>query len=162
MVAWLSVVIAAVYATANVSGGHLNPAVTFATIFSGHIGPAAGIAYIIAQLSGASLGILLLVSCSATGALEFSQQCHKPIDTAQAVSCTVCSVTNIVSVHPYMLTPKKLLGAPYDVHVTPKSTCGMQIGLLPGLEVGQGDGALGCFAPAAGITRVSVLREPER
>lgn len=48
-----------VYATANVSGGHLNPAVTIATMVSGHIGPVAGVAYLIAQISGACLGILL-------------------------------------------------------------------------------------------------------
>ncbi|KAL3144362.1 hypothetical protein ABBQ32_004117 [Trebouxia sp. C0010 RCD-2024] len=50
-----------VYLTANVSGGHLNPAVTIATMVSGHHGIVAGIFYIIAQLSGACLGILLLI-----------------------------------------------------------------------------------------------------
>lgn len=56
----------AVYATANVSGGHLNPAVTVATMVSGHIGPVAGVAYLIAQISGACLGILLEVRLTAT------------------------------------------------------------------------------------------------
>ncbi|DBA83333.1 TPA: hypothetical protein ACH3X2_006580 [Trebouxia sp. C0005] len=50
-----------VYLTANVSGGHLNPAVTIATMVSGHHGIFAGIAYIIAQISGACLGICLLI-----------------------------------------------------------------------------------------------------
>lgn len=50
-----------VYLTANVSGGHLNPAVTIATMVSGHHGIFAGLAYIVAQLSGACLGICLLI-----------------------------------------------------------------------------------------------------
>lgn len=50
-----------VYLTANVSGGHLNPAVTIATMVSGHHGIFAGLAYIVAQISGACLGICLLI-----------------------------------------------------------------------------------------------------
>ncbi|KAK9805279.1 hypothetical protein WJX72_010747 [[Myrmecia] bisecta] len=51
-----------VYATANVSGGHLNPAVTIATMISGHITLFAGLIYLIAQVSGACLGVLLQVA----------------------------------------------------------------------------------------------------
>lgn len=50
-----------VYVTANISGGHLNPAVTLPTILTGHTGLLQGALYIVMQLAGAALGSLLLV-----------------------------------------------------------------------------------------------------
>ena len=32
----------------------------------------------------------------------------------------------------------------------------MQIGLVPGLKVGMGDGGVGCFQASGGLTRVSM------
>lgn len=52
----------AVYITANVSGGHLNPAVTFATCLTGHTSWAKGGLYVIAQILGGIFGSLLGVS----------------------------------------------------------------------------------------------------
>lgn len=52
----------AVYVTANISGGHLNPAITLPTIMTGHTSMIKGAAYIIAQLAGSTVGSLLLVS----------------------------------------------------------------------------------------------------
>ncbi|MBI4234504.1 MAG: MIP family channel protein [Chloroflexi bacterium] len=49
-----------VAATAKISGGHINPAVTVAALVTGKIGVARGILYIIAQLVGAIVGALLL------------------------------------------------------------------------------------------------------
>ena len=48
-----------VYATANVSGGHLNPAVTFATCLTGHMSWPRGGLYCVAQLLGAIFGALV-------------------------------------------------------------------------------------------------------
>ena len=45
-----------VYATANVSGGHLNPAVTLGTMLSGHMAPRTGLAYMAAQFLGGVVG----------------------------------------------------------------------------------------------------------
>lgn len=56
--------LSAVYITANISGGHLNPAVTLATIVTGHISVLKGLAYILMQICGACLGILIVVSTS--------------------------------------------------------------------------------------------------
>lgn len=53
------------YITANISGGHLNPAVTLATIFTGHISIVKGIAYIFMQITGACFGVLMVVSLKA-------------------------------------------------------------------------------------------------
>lgn len=49
-----------VFITANVSGGHLNPAVTLATMFTGHIKIVRGISYIFMQICGACFGILMV------------------------------------------------------------------------------------------------------
>jgi MIP family channel proteins len=44
----------------GISGGHINPAVTFAMIITGNISVAKGLIYIVAQLIGATIGMLLL------------------------------------------------------------------------------------------------------
>ena len=49
-----------VYATANLSGGHINPAVTFAAALTRKISTTKGAMYIGAQLTGAATGALLL------------------------------------------------------------------------------------------------------
>jgi aquaporin TIP len=49
-----------VAATAKISGGHINPAVTFAAVITGRMKAAVGIVYIAAQLLGAIAGALLL------------------------------------------------------------------------------------------------------
>lgn len=52
----------AVSATMNISGGHVNPAVTFAMLVTGRISLSDAIAYIIAQLIGATIaGALVLM-----------------------------------------------------------------------------------------------------
>ncbi len=50
----------AVSATMNVSGGHINPAVTAAMMATGRIKPGPGLAYIVAQCAGATVGGILL------------------------------------------------------------------------------------------------------
>lgn len=72
----------AVYITANISGGHLNPAVTLATIITGHISLLKGLAYIFVQICGACFGMLMVVwqlSAALPPVLQ-SALCH-------AVSC---------------------------------------------------------------------------
>ena len=51
----------AVYATANLSGGHITPTVTIATMITGHIGLLKGVAYVISQLVGGIFASLLIV-----------------------------------------------------------------------------------------------------
>ncbi len=50
-----------VYATANISGGHINPAVTFAAWLTKNISTARGLMFVAAQLVGAAVGALLLL-----------------------------------------------------------------------------------------------------
>ena len=50
------------YATANISGGHINPTVTFAALLTKKISTARGLMYIGAQLAGAVVGALLLLA----------------------------------------------------------------------------------------------------
>ena len=51
-----------VAATANISGGHINPAVTFGALVTGKISLIRAIMYIVAQLVGAVIGALLLAA----------------------------------------------------------------------------------------------------
>ena len=50
-----------VYATCNVSGGHLNPAVTFANCLTGHMSWSRGGTYVTAQILGGIFGALIEV-----------------------------------------------------------------------------------------------------
>ncbi len=49
-----------VAATARISGGHINPAVTFAAVITGRMKAGPGVLYVAAQLVGAVVGALLL------------------------------------------------------------------------------------------------------
>jgi MIP family channel proteins len=49
-----------VYYLADISGGHLNPAVSLALAISGHIDPSKALLYILSQVAGASLGALTI------------------------------------------------------------------------------------------------------
>lgn len=49
-----------IYCTANVSGGHLNPAVTFASALTGHTSISRALAYATVQVGGAAAGAMLL------------------------------------------------------------------------------------------------------
>ena len=51
-----------VYAAPNISGGHLNPAVTFAALLTKKISAARGLMFVVAQLGGAVVGALLLLA----------------------------------------------------------------------------------------------------
>ncbi|MBM3948445.1 MAG: aquaporin [SAR202 cluster bacterium] len=53
-----------VFATANVSGGHINPAVTFSMVVTRKISMTKGAMYVAAQLTGAIIGALLLMVVS--------------------------------------------------------------------------------------------------
>lgn len=56
-----------VAATATISGGHINPAVTFGAIITGKISVPKGSLYIVAQLVGAVVGALLLTAAIPSG-----------------------------------------------------------------------------------------------
>ena len=60
----------AVYMTANLSGGHITPTVTIATMITGHITILKGLAYVLCQLVGSVFGSLLIVRPS------FTLSCH--------------------------------------------------------------------------------------
>jgi len=56
-------ILIAVAWSANISGGHINPAVTLAMIITKNIKSALGIAYMVAQFAGAAFGSLLVKLC---------------------------------------------------------------------------------------------------
>jgi aquaporin PIP len=53
-----------VYCTGNLSGGHLNPAVSFFLCIIGDISPVRTILYMISQFSGATFGTLIIWGCT--------------------------------------------------------------------------------------------------
>jgi glycerol uptake facilitator-like aquaporin len=55
-----------VYTIAPISGGHINPAVTFAFMIGGKMSIVAGIRYLIAQFLGAFLGAAIIWGCVAS------------------------------------------------------------------------------------------------
>ncbi|KAJ8650013.1 hypothetical protein MRB53_003036 [Persea americana] len=59
----------AVYTAANLSGGHVNPAVTFGLVLGGHVSILHGIFYWVAQLLGSTMACLLLVLVTAGQAI---------------------------------------------------------------------------------------------
>ena len=50
------------YATINISGGHINPAVTFAALVTRQISAAKGLLYVLCQLGGGAAGAVLLLA----------------------------------------------------------------------------------------------------
>jgi aquaporin TIP len=54
--------------TAKLSGGHINPAVTFAAVITGRMKVGPGVLYVAAQLAGAVVGALLLDAVLVSGA----------------------------------------------------------------------------------------------
>ncbi|KAK9856832.1 hypothetical protein WJX84_010082 [Apatococcus fuscideae] len=50
----------AIYCCANLSGGHITPSVTIATMITGHIPILKGLMYMLAQVTGSIFGILLI------------------------------------------------------------------------------------------------------
>jgi MIP family channel proteins len=58
-----------VYSVAPISGGHINPAVTFAFVLLGDLSPMVGAFYMMAQCSGAILGAAVLWGMTASNTL---------------------------------------------------------------------------------------------
>jgi glycerol uptake facilitator-like aquaporin len=56
--------------TANLSGGHITPTVTIATMITGHITLLKGVAYVLCQLVGSVFGSLLIVRISVDDACQ--------------------------------------------------------------------------------------------
>jgi len=66
----------AIYAIGEVSGGHINPAVTFAVVLTGRLSLVRGIIYVAAQIVGAITGAALLRSLL-PDQLIFNLGCHQ-------------------------------------------------------------------------------------
>ena len=65
-----------VYAIAPISGGHINPAVTFAFVICGKMPIVTGIRYMVAQCLGAILGAAIVWGYSASNILTSSTCTH--------------------------------------------------------------------------------------
>jgi len=62
--------------TAKISGGHINPAVTFGAVITGRMKLSTGVLYVGAQLTGAVIGALLL-EAAVVGEVEGSLGAHR-------------------------------------------------------------------------------------
>lgn len=96
---WLTIVLGwglavtlAIYAVGNISGAHLNPAVTLAMAFHGSFPSDQVAGYIIAQLAGAFIGAILVW-------LHYLPHWKETMDadTKRAVFCTSPAIRNTVS-----------------------------------------------------------------
>ena len=96
---WLTIVLGwglavtlAIYAVGNISGAHLNPAVTLALAFNGTFPSDQVMGYIIAQFAGAFVGAILVW-------LHYLPHWKETMeaDTKRAVFCTAPAIRNIVS-----------------------------------------------------------------
>jgi aquaporin TIP len=74
-----------VAATASISGGHINPAVTFAMVVTGRMKAGPGVIYVAAQLAGAVVGALLL-DAVLVSAVEGNLGAHALNDSALSSS----------------------------------------------------------------------------
>jgi glycerol uptake facilitator-like aquaporin len=73
-----------VQAIDDVSGGHMNPAVTFALIISKNIGIVKGLIYIVAQLAGATLGAAFTHAISPVSAINAVNDVNSNFTRGQA------------------------------------------------------------------------------
>ena len=64
-----------VAAIGRISGGHINPAVTFGAVITGRMKLSTGVLYVVAQLAGAVIGALLL-EAALVGAIEGNLGAH--------------------------------------------------------------------------------------
>src|SRR6267154_2856001 len=96
---WLTIVLGwglavtlAIYAVGNISGAHLNPAVTLAMAFNGTFPTDQVFGYIVAQFAGAFLGSVLVW-------VHFLPHWKETMDadTKRAVFCTAPAIRNTIS-----------------------------------------------------------------
>jgi glycerol uptake facilitator protein len=96
---WLTIVLGwglavtiAIYAVGNISGAHLNPAVTLAMAFNGSFPPDQVFGYIVAQFAGAFMGSILVW-------LHYLPHWRETpdADLKRAVFCTAPAIRNTIS-----------------------------------------------------------------
>lgn len=110
-------ILTAVAWTANISGGHINPAVSLAMIVAKKIKPAVGVAYIVAQLAGAAVGSLLLklvtpsILRGADGGNLGLHSINKSLDTWQGLVMEIILTAFLVLVVFNVAVSKKGWGA---------------------------------------------------
>ncbi|KAJ4747149.1 Aquaporin TIP1-1 [Rhynchospora pubera] len=98
--------VVAVSVGTNISGGHVNPAVTFGVFFGGKITLVRGLIYWIAQLLGSTFACLVLLFC--TGGLPTGTLGLSGIDTTQGLVLEVAMTFGLVlTVFATAIDPKK-------------------------------------------------------
>ena len=119
-------------ATANVSGGHLNPAVTLGTIISGHMHWKRGLAYMAAQFLGGIAGRQLKPELGAGKAESTGDRtAHSPTWHHGSLEC--CARIS-----------KALKLPPLPAGVL------FQCALIPDASIGMGNEGPGCFTHLGG------------
>lgn len=133
----------AVSATMNISGGHINPAVTIAMITTGRIKPGAGLAYIIAQCLGATVaGYLLLMIFNGLGQAAGGMTGRAAIDACKlgTPAFNVATVSAWMAVFVEVLLTFLLLFAVFGTAVDQRAPKigGFGIGLTVGMDILMG------------------------
>src|SRR5262245_14205005 len=108
----------AIHATAHVSGGHYNPAVTLAALVDRRIDPVSAAGYVVAQLIGAIAGsVLILVIANQAAVLETRNLPGKGVTDLQAFVTEVVLTALFLAVI-LSTTRRKEANAPFAIPLT--------------------------------------------
>jgi len=116
---------------AGISGGHINPAVTFAMLLTGRISVVRSVMYVVAQLLGACLGVLLLRAFIIDSILEVI-----PGAGGEALSPAIDQAWHGMLLE--ALGTFVLVWTVFAVTLNPRSNSGVAAPLYIGLAVGVG------------------------
>lgn len=126
----------AVYATAHISGGHINPAVTCAMLATRRIKGKDAVGYIISQLIGATLAALLLKMLFANLVVPVSQA--SAVDTASLGATLGAERNSLAVIFIEAILTFLLLTTIFAVAVDkrgPKNVYGFAIGLTVAFDI---------------------------
>ncbi|KAF8379210.1 hypothetical protein HHK36_028640 [Tetracentron sinense] len=89
----------AIYVAENVSGGHINPAVTFGLVVGGHVSILTGICYWAAQLLGSTMACLLLMLVTAGQAIPTHKLAEEMTGFGGTVMESVLAFAHVYTVY---------------------------------------------------------------
>eukprot|EP00965_Chrysotila_dentata_P198423 6178779-Pleurochrysis_carterae.AAC.2 len=121
-----------VYATAHISGGHINCAVTYALTLMGKCHPLIGIFYFIAQMLGSIIGALFLNAVVSADAEALDRSSSLGANAIQMSSATIWTALLVEAVGTFLLVfvvfstavdPEAVTTEVHFMAITPDTAC---------------------------------------